>query len=90
MAEEKAEAKPATQPAAATESKASTAALGELVNAASALQAVQAEAARQAMQLPEKRLDDASENGAAPGYTLRADGVKVDAFGNEVNEAKDK
>jgi hypothetical protein len=61
---------------------------GRLVSAASALQVVQAQAALEAMKLPDQRLDDASDEGGAPGYTLRDDGdgkfTKVDSEGREV------
>jgi hypothetical protein len=63
-------------------------ALGEMVNAAAALQQIQAQAMREAMQLPEKRLDDASSDGGASPFTLRDDGggkfTKIDAWGKEV------
>jgi hypothetical protein len=59
-----------------------------MVNAANALAAIQQQAAVAAMQLPEKRLDEAGEAGAHTGYYLRDDGdgktTKVDANGNEV------
>jgi hypothetical protein len=73
-----------------------TEALAEMVNAANAFAAIQQQAALEAMKLPERRLDDASENGGAPGYILRpagtdADGnpqyVRVDANGNEIGKA---
>lgn len=55
-------------------------ALAELMEGAKALQAVQAQAAQEALRLPEPRLDEAQ-----PGYHfLTADGRKVDANGQEV------
>lgn len=95
MAEAKAEER--TEAAATTSApKANTEALSQLVNAANALESVRAQQAIEAMKLPEKRLDDASEGGGAPGYTLRQVGtdddgnpqyVRIDAFGNELGKA---
>jgi hypothetical protein len=65
-----------------------TEAIAEMVSAAAALKSINDQLALEAMQLPEKRLDDASPDGGASPYTLRDDGdghfTKVDAFGNEV------
>jgi hypothetical protein len=67
-----------------------TGAMGEFLNVAAAMEAARQQHVFEAMKLPEKRLDDASENGGAAPYTLRDDGdgnfTKVDAFGNEFKE----
>jgi hypothetical protein len=71
-------------------------ALADMVNAATALQEIQAAAAIEAARLPEKRLDDAGPDGGAKPYTLRIIGQKsdgtpetqrVNADGVEVNES---
>lgn len=55
-------------------------ALNELMEGAKALQAIQAQAAQDALRLPNPRLDEAQ-----PGhYFLMPDGRKVDSEGKEV------
>jgi hypothetical protein len=65
-------------------------AMGEFISVAAAMDAARQQMVFEATKLPEKRLDDASENGGAAPYTLRDDGggnfTKVDAFGNEFKE----
>ena len=89
MPEEKDQGRPATTERSAPASP-PVDEFGRLVSAASALQVVQAQAALEAMKLPDKRLDDASESGGAPGYTLRDDGdgkfTKVNSEGKEVKD----
>jgi hypothetical protein len=66
------------------------AAMADMLNVADSLRLIQAEAAKEAMRLPGKRLDDASPDGGAKPYTLRNDGdgkfTKINAWGDEVNE----
>jgi hypothetical protein len=77
------------QPQAPTESQ-RLGAMGEFISVAAAMDAARQQMVFEATKLPEKRLDDASENGGAAPYTLRDDGggnfTKVDAFGNEFKE----
>jgi hypothetical protein len=65
-------------------------AMGEFISVAAAMDAARQQMVFEATKLPEKRLDDASENGGAAPYTLRDDGggnfTKVDAFGNEYKD----
>lgn len=62
-------------------SERSASALNELMEGAKALQAIQAQAAQDAMRLPEPRLDEAQEG----HYFLASDGeTKIDANGNPV------
>ena len=67
-----------------------TAAVAEVLNMAESLRLVQQQEALRAMQLPDKRLDDASPDGGAPPFTLREIGdgefLKVNAWGDEVND----
>src|SRR4030095_12425792 len=76
-----------------------TEALAELVNAAAALPVLEAAAATEEMKTPEARLDDASDDGGAEPYTLKATGVdekgeptyvQVDANGEEIKQKKDQ
>ncbi len=55
-------------------------ALAELMEGAKALQSIQAQAAQDAMRLPNPRLDEAQEG----HHFLLPDGRKVDAEGREV------
>ncbi len=83
-------AQPAERETAETASEGGAQALADMVKAASALQLIQAQAAVEAMKVPEKRLDDASEQGGASGTTLKQIGpdefIEVDADGNEVKK----
>lgn len=63
----------------------SAGALAELMEGAKALQTIQAQAAQDAMRLPEPRLDEAQ-----PGHHfLMPDGRKVDANGQEFKGKQD-
>jgi hypothetical protein len=64
----------------------SASALNELMEGAKALQAIQAQAAQDAMRLPEPRLDEAQEG----HYFLASDGeTKIDANGMPMKDKKD-
>ena len=67
------------------------AAVADMLNVADSLRLLQQQATKEAMKLPEKRLDDASPDGGAKPYTLRNDGdgkfTKINALGDEVNES---
>lgn len=89
MAEERDEKQAAgTSPPKAESNRA--AAVADMLNVADSLRVLQQQATKEAMKLPEKRLDDASPDGGAKPYTLRNDGdgkfTKINAFGDEVNE----
>ncbi len=65
----------------------SASALGELMEGAKALQTIQAQAAQEAMKLPEPRLDYADDG----HYFLAADGkTKIDANGNPIDKRDDR
>lgn len=89
MADEKDEKQAArTEPPKADANRA--AAVADMLNVADSLRLLQQQATKEAMKLPEQRLDDASPDGGAKPYTLRNDGdgkfTKINAFGDEVNE----